>query len=211
MYDTSAVDATPPTLTSTSPASGATGVLPGSTVTAVFSESVQPATIAMVLTGPAGTTVPATMSYDAPSRAATLTPSASLAVSTTYTATVSGAKDTSGNTMTPVTWSFITAASASACPCSIWPASAVPANASIADSSAVEVGVRWRRSSNGFITAIRFYKGTGNTGAHIGSLWTNSGTRLSSATFSGESASGWQQVTLPRLPTGAGVAYPDPG
>ena len=37
---------------------------------------------------------------------------------------------------------------------------------------------------NGSITGIRFYKGAGNTGTHVGSLWTASGTKLATATFS---------------------------
>ena len=48
--------------------------------------------------------------YDAATRTATFTPTAALATSTAYTATVSGAKDAAGNTMAPVTWSFTTAA-----------------------------------------------------------------------------------------------------
>ena len=45
------------------------------------------------------------------SNTATFTPSAALAASTTYTATISGVKDTAGNTIAaPVTWSFTTAA-----------------------------------------------------------------------------------------------------
>ena len=43
---------------------------------------------------------------------------------------------------------------------------------------------------------MRFYKGAGNTGTHVGNLWSSSGTLLATATFSGESASGWQQVTF---------------
>src|SRR6202011_3292443 len=46
-------------------------------------------------------------------------------------------------------------------------------------------------------TAIRFYKGAQNIGTHVGHLWTSTGTLLSSATFSNETASGWQQVNLP--------------
>jgi hypothetical protein len=41
---------------------------------------------------------------------------------------------------------------------------------------------------------VRFYKGTGNTGSHTGTLWSSSGAQLSSASFSNESASGWQEV-----------------
>ena len=39
---------------------------------------------------------------------------------------------------------------------------------------------------------IRFYKAVANTGTHVGSLWTASGQLLASATFTGETASGWQ-------------------
>ncbi len=62
--------------------------------------------------------------------------------------------------------------------------------------SAIEVGVKFRANQAGFITGIRFYKGSGNTGTHVGSLWSASGTKLGSATFTGESASGWQQVNF---------------
>ena len=33
-----------------------------------------------------------------------------------------------------------------------------------------------------------------NTGAHIGSLWSSTGTLLASGTFTGETASGWQEL-----------------
>src|SRR5206468_1897935 len=54
--------------------------------------------------------VSATVDYNATTNTATLTPSVALAASTTYTATVSGAQGTSGNVITPVSWSFTTAA-----------------------------------------------------------------------------------------------------
>ena len=41
---------------------------------------------------------------------------------------------------------------------------------------------------------MRFYKGELNNGTHIGNLWTTSGTLLASATFTGESLRGWQEV-----------------
>jgi chitodextrinase len=84
------------------------------------------------------------------------------------------------------------------CPCSIWNDSVVPTVASQADAQPVEVGVRFRSSSDGYITGLRFYKGPTNTGTHVGKLWTSTGTLLSSVIFTGESASGWQQVKLPR-------------
>jgi len=56
--------------------------------------------------------------------------------------------------------------------------------------------VKFTSSSSGFITGIRFYKGANNTGPHVGNLWSSSGALLASATFTGETASGWQQVNF---------------
>ena len=61
----------------------------------------------------------------------------------------------------------------------------------------IVVGTRFRSSANGSVTAIRFYKGAGNTGTHIGQLWSSSGTLLAEAMFTNETSSGWQQVNLP--------------
>jgi hypothetical protein len=91
---------------------------------------------------------------------------------------------------------LVTPTSISCTACTIWPSSATPANPSVADTSSVEVGVKFKADVNGQITGIRFYKGTGNTGTHVGNVWTLSGTKLASATFSNETASGWQQVSF---------------
>src|SRR5262249_30596740 len=105
----------------------------------------------------------------------------------------SRAADDSGNLETPGPGNTITVAMRS-CPCSIWPPSAAPGNPSTADSSRVEVGVQFRADLDGTITGIRFYKGSTNTGTHVGSLWSTSGTLLGRVTFSSETASGWQQA-----------------
>ena len=194
VFQTSVNDTTPPTVTARTPAPDSTGVVVGTAVSATFDEAVTGAQVA--LTGPSGP-VAGAVSYDAPSRTLSLQPAIALATSTSYTATVSAATDASGNTMTPpVTWSFTTAATTSGCPCTLWPTSTTPALASAADSSAVELGVRFRSAAAGFVTGLRFYKGPNNAGTHIGSLWRADGTRLAAATFTGETAGGWQQVTL---------------
>ena len=89
---------------------------------------------------------------------------------------------------------FTTTSPSTSCPCSIWPSTATPAVASNNDPTSLEVGVRFQSDSAGYIKGIRFYKGASNTGPHTGKLWTASGTLLASATFSGETASGWQEV-----------------
>src|SRR5262249_16843960 len=112
----------------------------------------------------------------------------------TYTATVAGAQNPSGVPMSsPFTWSFTTGAVAQ-CPCSIWQNAAPSGAVDASDTSAVNLGVQFQPSASGFITGVRFYKETDNTGAHIGSLWSSTGTLLASGTFTGESASGWQEL-----------------
>src|SRR6185312_7764248 len=55
---------------------------------------------------------------------------------------------------------------------------------------------KFRSDVAGYITGIRFDKGAGNTGTHVGYLWSGTGTLLASATFTGETATGWQQVNF---------------
>ena len=55
---------------------------------------------------------------------------------------------------------------------------------------------------------MRFYKAAANTGTHVGSLWTAAGDLLAEASFSGESASGWQTVLFATpVPITAGATY----
>ena len=195
-------DTTPPTITSTSPAAGSSGAPVTGTAQATFSEAINSATVtgsSFTLTTSQGQAVPASVSYKGSSRTATLTPSSPLAYGTSYTATVkggaSGVKDLAGNALaSDVSWSFTTVSLN--CPCSIWGAGATPATPASTDSNSVELGVRFRSDLAGSITGIRFYKGPGNGGVHVGDLWTNSGTLLGRVTFTGESASGWQTMTF---------------
>ena len=55
--------------------------------------------------------------------------------------------------------------------------------------------MKFRTDVSGFITGIRFYKSAGNTGTHVGKLSATAPARCSAtATFTNETASGWQQV-----------------
>jgi hypothetical protein len=64
------------------------------------------------------------------------------------------------------------------------------------DVNSVELGVKFQPDIDGFITGLRFYKGSLNTGTHVGSLWTSTGTLLNRTTFTNETASGWQEVSF---------------
>lgn len=204
--DTSTPDVTKPTVIDRQPAAGATNVPVSNGVSATFSESVQPSTIAITVTGSAAAAGTAT--YSDVTRTVTWAPAATLAPATTYTVALTGAKDPTGNQMDPVTWTFTTASNTTSCPCTIWPGTTTPATPAANDNSAVEVGIKFRTDRAGYITALRFYKGSGNTGTHVGSLWTRTGSKLASVTFTGESAAGWQQATLPApVPVTAATTY----
>jgi hypothetical protein len=195
-------DTTPPTITSIVPAAGAAAVSTATTVRATFSEPMTAASIGastFALRTPAGAVVPATVAYNATTRVATLTPSPPLSAATTYTATVTGGsagvKDAASNALAANFIASFTTAAASAA-VSIWSATAAPATFATSDGSAVELGVKFRSDVAGTVTGVRFYKGTATTGTHTGTVWSSSGTRLATATFTGETASGWQKVTF---------------
>jgi hypothetical protein len=87
--------------------------------------------------------------------------------------------------------------SAGASASSIWSNSVTPGGNPFVNSTPVNVGVKFRSDVGGVITGIKFYKGVGNSGTHTASLYTSAGTLVAQATFSGETASGWQQLNFP--------------
>ena len=94
------------------------------------------------------------------------------------------------------------------CPCNIWGTAAAPTLPDGGDTTAVEIGVKFTSDLTGYITGIRFYKSALNTGTHIGNLWTTAGVLLATATFTGESATGWQQVNFSSpVPITANTTY----
>jgi len=169
---------------------------PGASTTAPVSISLnQPLAAGASLTLVTGSTpVAGTTALSADAKTLTFTPSASLAAGTTYRATAAGLRSQAGSATGDITWSFTTAA-ASGCPCMLF-ASSVPAVAAANDPSAVELGVAFTPTQAGFVTGVRFFKGTGNGGTHTGTLWSATGTALATVTFTGESATGWQTATF---------------
>jgi hypothetical protein len=104
---------TSPTVVSTAP--GAVGSCPNTIATATFSKAMNPTTInstTFTLSGPGTTPVAGAVTYDAPSQAATFTPTNALALNILYTATITtGAHDILGNPLASnFVWTFTTAA-----------------------------------------------------------------------------------------------------
>lgn len=73
----------------------------------------------------------------------------------------------------------------------------VPANANATDGVPYELGMKFKSTTAGNILAIRYYKAASDTGTHVGRIWSATGTQLTSVTFTGETASGWQEQVLP--------------
>lgn len=108
----------------------------------------------------------------------------------------SRAVDDSGNLESASSASSVVTVNPPDCPCQNWSATTTPSQVDSGDPTGGEFGVRFRADFDGYVTGVRFYKASKNTGIHIGHLWTNSGTLLATATFTNETASGWQQVTF---------------
>ena len=201
-FTTVAADTTAPTINTVSPANGTTNVATSTAITITFSEALNTSTVntttIRLLNG--STSVAATVTYNASTKTATITPNAALGNSTTYTVSVlggaNGVKDAVGNALAQAFTSTFTTAAAQASTSSLWPNTATPGSVDSNDGGSVEVGVKFTSDVNGYITGVKFYKAAGNTGTHVAHLWTSSGQLLATATFTSESASGWQQVNF---------------
>jgi hypothetical protein len=192
------------TVTKTVPAANATGIGSLATAAATFSVPLDPTSITgttFTLAGPGGTVVPASVAYDAGAGTAALTPSQPLQPGTIYTATLTtGIRDSGGNPLAaPVTWAFTTTNGSSLFSSAQTPPLvhlAVKDGRAGAGPFSYELGVKIEVDSAARLTAIRFYKDSGETGTHVGRVWSSSGALLAQTTFANESASGWQQQAL---------------
>ena len=154
-------------MSSVSPADGATGVATTTAVSATFSEAMNAATIGastFELRDAANVLVASNVSYDAPTLTARLTPTAVLAASQTYTATVrggsTGVKDAAGNALTANrTWSFTTGGGTGGCNA---PPNPIVAENCLAGSPASEWDISGSGdpSIQGFATDISVNRGT---------------------------------------------------
>ncbi|WP_169336219.1 Ig-like domain-containing protein [Pontibacter roseus] len=90
----------------------------------------------------------------------------------------------------------ITVSVTAVCPCTVFQPNDAPTGNLNNDNSALQLGMKFRSSVNGFVTGVRFYKQSGNTGTHTGQLYSSSGALLASVVFQDETASGWQQAAF---------------
>ena len=153
------------------PAADAIGVATDSNIKVHFNAPMNASTVnsnSLQLQDSSSNVVTTTVTYDAASQTATLTPSAALNEGTTYTLTIqsgaSGPVDMAGNTLSGVyTSRFTTAATmpTGVTPVSLWKGAATPSWIDNPDPLAVELGVKFQSSVNGFVSGLLFYKRRG--------------------------------------------------
>ncbi len=149
-----------------------------------------------------GNAINGTVAFDSQSGAITFTPSAGYVGAASFDYTI---KDTQGASATANVSLNVTNEGPEQ---NVFAAGTTPAIVSVNDNSPVNLGMKFQSDAAGWITGIRFYKSAENTGAHTGYLWTANGTLLASATFTNESASGWQSANLSQqVAIDAGTTY----
>ncbi len=179
-------------IASRAPAPGADDVPRTAKPAVAFTAPVEPGGTMTVAAG--STPVAGSAQLSANGQTMTFTPSGTLPASSDVTVTLTGIVSTEGAALGTQTWTFRTEAGATAFASLL--DGQVPASPAVSDGQPIELGMAFTPSASGAVTGIRFYKGTSNTGTHTGSIWSTSGTRLATVTFTGESASGWQSAGL---------------
>lgn len=176
-----------------SPASSSTGIAVGSTVHWQWDRDISPGSVTFTLTGNSSGSVAGTLTYNSGTFTSTFTPTSSLSAGDTFTSDISaGTSAVGGITLVnPVTWTFSTLGTHR-----LFGNSYTPNTVDGGDGTDLTLAVHFYTTVSGSITKIWFYKATANTGTHTAKLWNTSDSILATKVFSGESASGWQSVTL---------------
>ncbi|GAA1034375.1 hypothetical protein GCM10009557_38880 [Virgisporangium ochraceum] len=181
-----------PSVLTTSPVAGATGVAVDARPGALFSRPVAAASVQFTVTDGSGAPVSGATGYDAPTRTATFTPAVALAYGEQYTATVTATGATGTPMDAPATWTFTTSQYEQVS--TLFGSGDAPAVTSSGDTEAITLGVRFTPTVDGEIVGVRFWRGAGNTGPHTGTLYSADGDELARATFPAASGTGWQSV-----------------
>ncbi len=80
--------------------------------------------------------------------------------------------------------------------CSLWNVWDVPRELDSGEVGPAELGMKFRTSKDGYVKAIKFFRGVRDRGAHTGSLWSADGTRLAQVSFTNTAWPGWRTAVL---------------
>ncbi|WP_246779012.1 DUF4082 domain-containing protein, partial [Rhizobium sp. BK650] len=132
-----------------------------------------------------GTALPSWLSFNASTRTFSGTPTTAGSYGVKVTATDLGglAANETFNINAAVTYSLFSASS-------------TPTQTNLNDNQQLELGVKFQSNVAGDITGIKFYRSANDNGQDVVDLWTMTGTKLATATFTNTTASGWQTVNF---------------
>ncbi|MGO7660552.1 DUF4082 domain-containing protein, partial [Rhizobium ruizarguesonis] len=159
-------------------------VLPTTTFTDVDSGE----TLAYAATAADGSALPAWLAFNASTRTFSGTPTTAGSYGVKVTATDIGGLSTNET--------FTIAAAAGPSTYSLFSASSTPAQTNLNDGQQLELGVKFTSNVAGDVTGIRFYRSANDNGQNVVDLWTATGTKLATATFTNTTASGWQTANF---------------
>ncbi|MBB3312411.1 VCBS repeat-containing protein [Rhizobium sp. BK196] len=159
-------------------------VLPTTTFTDVDSGE----TLTYTATSADGTALPAWLAFNASTRTFSGTPTTSGTYGVKVTATDLGGLAANET--------FNIAVSTAPATYSLFNASSTPAQTNLNDGQQLELGVKFQSNVAGDITGIKFYRSANDNGQNVVDLWSSTGTKLATATFTNTTASGWQTVNF---------------
>ncbi|MBX4974569.1 DUF4082 domain-containing protein [Rhizobium lentis] len=156
--------------------------------TTTFSDVDSGETLTYAATAADGTALPTWLSFNATTRTFSGTPTTAGTYGVRVTATDLGGLAANET--------FNIVASTASATYSLFNASSTPAQTNLNDGQQIELGVKFQSNVAGDVTAIKFYRSANDNGQNVVDLWSSTGTKLASATFTNTTASGWQTVNF---------------
>jgi hypothetical protein len=203
----SSLDATPPSITAQTPAASSSGVPVTDSITATLDKRLDPASVSsstVFVTDDQNQPVNGTVSYDVATSTIKFAADTLWGTGKTYTITLKGSspalQDFDGHSLAAdYSWSFTASTIPLLCPCSLQnnqqPAGSTTYREVYANG--LELGMKIVPNTNGYITALRFYKPlVSSDSSHIGHIWNAQGNLLATVNATNESDYGWQEATL---------------
>lgn len=203
--DVSFFDETQPQVNTSTPSNGSSDVQPGETLSATFDQNMDSSTLnssTFTVKDSLNNSVAGAFSYSDSTKTVTFIATNGFAANTTYTVTIEGGSGTVAKNAVGIalgsdfSWSFTTSTT-NACPCSLKDRVGPSGSSTNDDTGQLELGVKVKPTTNGYITAIRFYKPiTSTETTHTGKIWNSSEVQLASVSFTNETDYGWQEARL---------------
>lgn len=145
----SGADTTGPSITGHTPSTDATGVAVNSTISVVFSESIDPSTLdttTFTLEDSSNNSITGTVSYDDTSKTATFTPFSALSYDTTYYVNITqDVEDMAGNMLVALEWMFTTASAGTA--------PSAPTSLTVISATKTQAQLSWMASTSTDVTS----------------------------------------------------------